>query len=398
MDNPKFGRGTLEEEAGGRPPDILPASSPPLEPAPRPKPWLRTVAGLLLSALVGAGTGVASYRAMGGDDEPGARPGLPPPMTGATRPGAPADSLAAMVEGIRPSVVSLFTESLRQDFFFETVPSRGAGTGIVIDSGGHILTNAHVVADAQRIEVNLSDGREFAGRVVGADRETDLAVVKIDATGLKEAPIGDSNRLRVGDRVVAVGQALGLPGGPTVTEGIVSALDRTIREPNRALLENLIQTDAAINPGNSGGPLLDSSGTVVGVNTAVAGDAQNIGFAIAISPARPVIDQLIADGRVVRPYLGVSMTDISPEIAGRQNLSVRQGALLVEVAAGQPAAEADLRPGDVIVEIEGNKISGPDDVSAQLARHRPGNEIEIIAVRAEQRLRVRVRLGTRPGP
>jgi len=301
-----------------------------------------------------------------------------------------------MIEAVRPAVVAVFTQSVSSDFFLQTVPSQGAGTGIVIDSEGHILTNAHVVDGAQKIEVVLSDGRKFTGKVVGADSTTDLAVLKIDATGLKPAPIGDSNQLHVGDTVVAVGQALALPGGPTVTEGIVSALNRSIREPNGALLQNLIQTDAAINPGNSGGALLDSSGSVVGVNTAVAGEAQNIGFAIAISPARSTVDKLIRDGKIVRPYLGIQMTEISPEIAAQQNLKVKQGALLIQVVDGGPASNADLQPGDVIVEIGGVKVTGPDDVSKVLAKRKPGDGVDMVVARGDQRIRVKPTLGTKP--
>ncbi|MGH2810671.1 MAG: S1C family serine protease, partial [Actinomycetota bacterium] len=233
-------------------------------------------------------------------------------------------------------------------------------------------------------------------QVIGADPSSDLAVLKVDAENLKPAPIGDSSAMRVGDRVIAVGHALALPGGPTVTEGIVSALDRSISSPDGPVLRNLIQTDAAINPGNSGGPLLDSSGNVIGVNTAVAGSAQNIGFSIAISPARKLVDELLSTGKVVRPYLGVEMTDISPEIASQRNLSVRAGALLVQIVDGSPADEAGLRVNDVIVEAEGKKVSATDDVLDALLKRKPGQKIALEIARGDERLTVSAVLEERP--
>ncbi|MGI8426508.1 MAG: S1C family serine protease [Actinomycetota bacterium] len=374
-------------------PYMYPASD---APTPRKRSvWIPWFAGLIVGALIGGGTGVLAYRAL--EDRGGSGASVLPAISGNAPKSKPAPgSVAAMIETVRPSIVAVFTQSVSRDFFLQTVPAQGAGTGIVVDPNGHILTNAHVVDDAQKIEVVLSDGRKFSGKVVGSDATTDLAVLKIDATGLKVAPIGDSDQLHVGDTVIAVGQALALPGGPTVTEGIVSALNRSIREPNGALLENLIQTDAAINPGNSGGALLDSSGSVIGVNTAVAGEAQNIGFAIAISPARGTVDKLIRDGKIVRPYLGIQMTEISAEIAAQQNLTVKEGALLIQVVDGEPASDAGLQPGDVIVQIADTKVTGPEDVSKVLAKNKPGDAVDMVVVRGDQRIRVKPTLGTKP--
>lgn len=306
-----------------------------------------------------------------------------------------AGSIAEVVEKIRPSVVAISTQSLREDSFFESVPSEGAGTGIILNNDGHVLTNAHVVQGATEIKVVLSDGREFDGRVIGRDTATDLAVLEVKADNLTPAPLGDSDSLHVGDTVIAVGHALALPGGPTVTEGIVSALERSIREPNGAVLENLIQTDAAINPGNSGGALLDGQGRVVGINTAVAGAAQNIGFAIAITPARSIVNQLIASGKVTRAFLGVNMVDVTPEIASRQDLTVKEGALIVQVVRNTPAEQAGLEPGDVIVLLEGKKVTGSDDVKRALDSKKPGDRVEMEIVRGDDRIKVAAVLAER---
>ncbi|HEU4867035.1 MAG TPA: trypsin-like peptidase domain-containing protein [Actinomycetota bacterium] len=285
-------------------------------------------------------------------------------------------SIPAVVEKVSPSVVAIFTQGLSTDFFFETVPTRGAGTGIVASEDGHILTNAHVVEDAREIRVLFTDGEERTAELVGADTDTDLAVIKVDADDLKVASFGDSDDLVVGQSVVAVGQALGLRGGPTVTSGIVSALDRSIRTQG-AVLDSLIQTDAAINPGNSGGALTDMAGNVVGVNTAIAGDAQNIGFAIAITPARAIVEQLIATGRVIHPFLGVQMVGLSPAIASQRNIDMDEGVLLVEVVPGSPAAQAGLEADDVITEIDGEEAVAPGDVSKVINSKKPGDKVEI---------------------
>lgn len=301
-------------------------------------------------------------------------------------------SVARMIEQVKPSIVGVFTQSIGQDFFFETVPTQGAGTGIVASADGNILTNAHVVEGAQQIEILLSDGRRVPARIVGADAQADLAVLKVNERNLKVASFGNSDDLRVGDPVVAVGNALGLPGGPTVTSGIVSALDRSIRAPNGALLQNLIQTDAAINPGNSGGALLDSAGNVVGINTAIAGDAQNIGFAIAITPARAIVDQLITTGKVVRPFMGVQMMTVSPALAAQENLAVNQGALIAAVVPASPAEKADLRTGDVIINIDGSKVSGPNDVTKAVAGKKPGDRVALEVARGRQNLKITLTL------
>ena len=355
----------------------------------------RSLRKFLAAALVGIMVGVAGSSLLTKDDL--TTPIDPLPISrNKPRGPAPAGSIASIVENIRPSVVAIFTQSLGRDTFLDTEAPDGAGTGILVDDKGHVVTNNHVATSGTGIQVVLPDGRDFNATLVGSDPQTDLAVVKIDAKGLKPAPFGDSDQLRVGDTVIAVGHALALPGGPTVTEGIVSALDRSIREPNGVFLDSLIQTDAAINPGNSGGPLLDAAGNVVGINTAVSGSAQNIGFAIGISPARTVIEQLIARGKVIRPFLGVEMLAVSPEIAAQQDLSVKQGALITRVVPNSPAAKAGFQAGDVIVSIEGTKIVDPGEVGTVLITRKAGDEIEVVVARGKQQIRLRPTLGNRP--
>ncbi|HEX2052554.1 MAG TPA: trypsin-like peptidase domain-containing protein [Actinomycetota bacterium] len=304
-------------------------------------------------------------------------------------------TVPAVVEKVGPSVVAIQTEGLARDFFFQAVPTQGAGTGIIASADGHILTNAHVVEGAREITVVLNDGRELQADLIGADSDTDLAVIKVEADNLTVASFGDSDSLRVGDSVVAMGQALGLRGDPTVTSGIVSALDRTIRTQD-STLENLIQTDAAINPGNSGGALTDMAGNVVGVNTAIAGNAQNIGFAIAITPARAIVEQLIQSGRVIHPFLGVTMQALTPAIASQRNMDLDEGVLIVEVVPGSPAEAAGLEPNDVITRIGDRATEVPSDVSSVINSRRPGDRVELTINRDGDTRTVTATLAERP--
>ena len=230
---------------------------------------------------------------------------------------------------------------------------QGAGTGFVISSDGEIATNAHVVADATKIDVEFSDGSTAPATVLGVDRTDDLAVVKVDKTGLTALSLGKSADLRIGEPVVAIGNALDLTGGPTATEGIVSALDRTIDTNDGEHLTHLLQTDAAINPGNSGGPLLTLDGNVVGINSAGSQGAQNIGFAIAIDTAQPIISQLQQGKTITKAYLGVSTSPVDATVAAQNGLGIDHGLLIAEVSAGSGAETAGLKTGDVIVSING---------------------------------------------
>jgi S1-C subfamily serine protease len=228
--------------------------------------------------------------------------------------------------------------------------------------------------------VTLSDGRTFDATIVGTDAQTDLAVVKIDASNLSYLHfLSDSlEQLSVLDPVVAVGNALALPGGPTWTTGVVSNLGRSIQEDTGVVLNDIIQTDAAINAGNSGGPLLDTAGQVIGINVAIASNAENIGFAISTDTAIPVVQSLITEGKVVRPWLGVSVITVTPTIQQYYHLSVNAGALITSVSSASPADEAGLRPGDVITKMDEEDISTAAELTAAITSHQIGDQIEIV--------------------
>jgi S1-C subfamily serine protease len=318
-------------------------------------------------------------------------------------------SIEGVVQEAKPAVVQITNEQTTLDQFNQpfTVPA-GVGSGVIYDSEGHILTNNHVVEGAQQLLVSLPDGRSFPGTLVGQDAETDLAVVKIDGQNLPTAALGDSSTLNVGEWVVAIGNALALPGGPTVTAGVVGALGRTVQEPADSsgtpgpFLFDVIQTDAAINPGNSGGPLVNLNGEVVGINTLVAGQAepgvaaQGIGFAISINAARPIADQLVATGHAVHPYLGVSYLPLSPLIAAQLGIEQTTGIYVGQVADGSPAAKAGLQPKDVITEVDGVDLTDESALAKILATHKPGDTLTLTVIRGNQTLSIPVTLEEQP--
>jgi serine protease Do len=258
------------------------------------------------------------------------------------------------------------------------------------------VTNNHVVAGAQTIEVVFADDRKMPARVLGRDPTTDLAVLKVDASDLPVATLGDSGALKVGDDVIAIGNALALEGGPTVTRGIVSAEDRTITAENGIRLEHVIQTDTAINPGNSGGPLVNSAGEVVGINTAVAGDAQNIGFSIAVNAAKPIIEELRQGTTRSRPFLGVKMLTLTPSYAEGLGIKAESGALVADVTPGSGAEVAGLRNGDVITSIDDKEVKAAEDVTSAVNAHKPGDEIKVTFKRGDETKDATVKLGERP--
>lgn len=252
-----------------------------------------------------------------------------------------------------PAVVSITTRQIERDEFNQAVATRGLGSGVIVDPRGYILTNSHVVDGAQEIKVTFVDGHTFRASLVGTDRFTDLAVVKIDGKRFAVARLGDSRKLSVGETVVAIGNPLWIEGGPSVTVGIVSALGRTMEQPGLPILHDLIQTDAAINPGNSGGPLVNLAGQVVGINTAVISSAHGISFAISANTARPVLASLIAHGRIERPSLGLDAVSVTPQMAYANDLPMERGVLVIRVEADGPAAVAGIQPGDVITRMDG---------------------------------------------
>jgi len=282
----------------------------------------------------------------------------------------------------------------------------GIGTGFIYDSEGWILTNKHVVEGASQLAVILADSRELTGRVYGIDTLTDLAIVKVDESGLPTVTIGSSSNLEQGQLAIAIGNPLG-EFENTVTTGVISGLGRQIVASDAAQtsseqLNNLIQTDAAINPGNSGGPLLDSAGQVIGVNTAVSQEAQGIGFAIPIDVARPIMDQAVRGQQLARPWIGVYYQPVTKQLAAERDLPVDAGVLIDSsndrpaVFPDSPAAEAGLRAGDVIVGIDGDAVDGDRDLAEHILPHQPGDAITLRLLRDGQTMEVDVTLGTLP--
>jgi serine protease Do len=270
---------------------------------------------------------------------------------------------------------------------------RASGSGVIVDPAGYILTNNHVIENAQDITVRLSDARKFTATLVGRDPKTDLAVLKVEVPApLPAAELGDSERLRVGQWVVAIGNPFGLDR--TVTVGIVSATARN--RVGVTTYENFIQTDASINPGNSGGPLLNLDGRVIGINTAIVAAGQGIGFSIPINEAKTVMAQLIARGKVVRGWLGIVIQDVTDELASSFGVREREGVLVADVMKGGPGEAAGLRPGDVIVELGGTRIREVPDLQRRVANVAPGQTVAIGVVRDRASQRVQVRVGEMP--
>ncbi len=380
------GPGPQGGDPAGTPPE--PAVAGPSAPGHRKT----VVIAALVASLFGAAAGGVVVAAL--DDDSSGRPAGGPNSSVITHEG----DVQSILEKVEPAVVSITTEVVAVDFLFQPVPQEGAGTGVVIAPDGVIVTNNHVIDGARSVDVTFADGATRSATVLGRDASRDLAVIKVEADGLPTATLGDSDRLRVGDDVVAIGNALALEGGPTVTRGIVSAKNRTIQTEDGNRLRNLLQTDTAINPGNSGGPLVDAAGEVVGINTAIAGQAQNIGFAISVSDARAIIDEL-RSGKVRRQaQLGVVPVEITPRLETELDLRVSEGVVVVDVADGSGADEAGGRVGDVLISIGGDAVESVDDVFAAIDRRHPGDEVELVVQRGEEKRTMRATLGQRAVP
>ena len=301
-------------------------------------------------------------------------------------------AVISAVERVGPAVVSVglairAPEQLKRQGVSEI---RGVGSGAIITPDGYVLTNSHVVQSAERIEVRLQDGRNFPVRVVGNDPHSDLAVLSILESGLPTAELGDSSQLRVGQLVVAIGNPLGFQ--TTVTAGVISALGRTLRTQTGRLIENVIQTDAALNPGNSGGPLVDSRGRVIGINTAIIAGSQGICFSIPINTAKWIASQLIRDGRVRRSYLGISGQTIALDrrLIVRYRLKGSTGVMVTEVQPDSAAANAGLKPGDIIILLGNKPIASLDDLQLVLSRHPVGVPLAIDVIRSRERFNFEV--------
>lgn len=314
-----------------------------------------------------------------------------------TVPQEPLPSFIDVVTEVRPAVVSVMTEMVAYDLFSQAYTQEAAGSGIIIDPNGYIITNNHVVQDAKDIQVELHDGTTYSASIVGTDPLTDLAVIRADATGLPYATLGQSDELAVGEWVLAIGNALG--EGISASEGIVSRLDVSVTVGGNTL-RGLVQTTAAINPGNSGGPLSNMAGEVIGINSVKVATigVEGMGYAIAIDSARPVVQSLINQGYVIRPWLGVSLYTVDRFTARINQLSVEEGALVVEVSARSPASEAGLERGDVIVEFQGTSVRTTNDLLKGIVDSSIGEEVEIVYVRGQDRVTTTATLRESPAP
>lgn len=314
-----------------------------------------------------------------------------------------------------PAVANILTKATEYDFFMDAVPVEGAGSGFVIDDKGYILTNFHVVQDAQTIEVVLGDQSRYPGKFIGADQRNDVALVKIDPKGkhLATLPLGDSSSLQVGQKVLAIGNPFGFQS--TLTTGVVSAVGRTVQTGQNTYIDEAIQTDAAINRGNSGGPLINSRGEVIGINSAIytpSGTTAGIGFAIPINTAKSIAHDLMTEGRVHHAFLGIETFPVAGELAEALDLPVHEGLLVESAAKGSPAAVAGIRGGDrvvlagmqriaiggdLLVAVDGKKISSPMDLNVILNHKHPGETVTLTVYRGAKKLDVPVKLSDRSG-
>ncbi len=289
------------------------------------------------------------------------------------------ESIVNAVEKVSKSVVNIASVRMMQDQLFRVFPVQGVGSGIIIDNRGHILTNNHVIDGTDRLRVTLDNSKQVNAKVVGTDEETDLAVVRAkpleiynnDEVKFQPANLGNSEELKVGQIVMALGNPFGLTGGPTVTAGIISSLNRNVQFENGIL--ELVQTDAAINPGNSGGPLINTKGEVVAINTAKIPYGQGIGFAVPINTVKSILTDLVENGHVSRPWLGISTVKLNARIASFYRLPIVHGALIVNVEPYSPADNAGLLRGDIIEQIDGNKIEDPSQISAYIRKKKTVN-------------------------
>lgn len=340
--------------------------------------WKKT-ANILVCGLLGAAVLVAGC----GDNKTSAAAGSKPEAKQEQQLSAARNTpIVTAAKKVGPAVVGITNKAYVRDFFNRVkLTERGTGSGVIYDKAGYIATNNHVVEGASEIIVSLSDGRTVKGKVLGADAVTDLAVVKINADNLTVAEFGDSDTLQVGEPAIAIGNPLGLEFRGSVTAGVISALNRSIEIGERKF--NLIQTDAAINPGNSGGALVNADGEVVGINSAkiAVSGVEGIGFAIPVNTAKPILQELADRGRVARPYLGASLMD--KDIAARYGFEIdlHGGIFLVKVVPNSPAAKADIRAGDIILNFNGSKVSTALELRSKLSECKVGQSVDVLIMR-----------------
>jgi len=320
----------------------------------------------------------------------------------------------AVYEKAADGVVNITSTAVQMDFFFNVFPTQGSGSGAILDAKGHILTNHHVVANAQKLEVALADGSRWPAKLIGSDPDNDLAVIKIEAPRekLKVIPMGDSKNLRIGQKVLAIGNPFGFER--TLTTGVISSVGRTIRSEVGTLIEDVIQTDAAINPGNSGGPLLNSDGEIVGINSAIispSGGNVGIGFAIPVNTAKRLIPELISKGYVTYPWIGATIQTLIPEVAKYLKLKIERGALISEVVKGGPAEKAGLKGGsqrvqvgnmivlvggDIVVKVDDQEIKTNEELIRYVREKKIGDSVTFRVYRKDKFENVKITLGERP--
>jgi putative serine protease PepD len=320
----------------------------------------------------------------------------------------------AVYEKVADGVVNITGTAVQMDFFFNVFPTQGSGSGSIIDMNGHILTNHHVIANAQKLEVTLGDESKWPAKLIGSDPDNDLAVIKLEAPKekLKVIPMGDSKNLKIGQKVLAIGNPFGLQR--TLTTGIISSLSRTIRSEVGNLIEDVIQTDAAINPGNSGGPLLNSDGEIIGINSAIispSGGNVGIGFAVPVNTAKRIIPELIAKGYVSYPWIGATIQSLIPEIAKFLKVKVERGAMIAEVVKAGPADKAGLKGGnqrvqvgnmiavvggDIVVKADQHEVKSHDELIRYIREKKPGDTIALKVLRKGSFVDVKAVLGERP--
>lgn len=371
---------------------------------------IRAILLLLLVAVVAYGLG----RIRATIERP-----APPPTTNAAPPELPGrtsdeQNNILTFRKVSPAVVNITTTTLEYDFFFNPTPVQGSGSGFLVDTKGHIVTNWHVIQGARSIQVALADRSRHPATMVGADPPNDIAVLRINAPDrkLEAAQLGDSSQLQVGQKVLAIGNPFGLES--TLTTGVISALGRTVRAEDGRLMDEVIQTDAAINPGNSGGPLLDSEGNVIGMNTLIlspSGASAGIGFAVPASRIKPIVDELVREGRLRRAYLGVLGQNIFPELTQALGLAASEGVLIARVVPGSSAERAGLRGatevvlwglqqvavgGDLIVALDGQPVRSREDLNLLIGKKRPGDAVTLTIYRGRNRMNIRVTLLERP--
>ncbi len=379
--------GSAVPEPGPAPQEYAPVFTPPA-PAPqtrRPAGIGRglLVWGLIIGLLVGSVLGgiVGNYVVM---SNPGTFPWARTVSTtspvnqgsGTTIVTTEEQAIENVVKTASPAVVQINTTSVSQNpYWFSTSQQEGLGSGFIITSDGYVLTNNHVVENATKITVMLKDGREFRGQVVGTDTTSDVAVVKISGTNLPTVELGDSSSLKVGQRVIAIGNPYGL--SQTVTAGFISALERNVQASQTETLVGVVQTDAAINPGNSGGPLIDLSGRVVGMNTMIYQNAQGLGFSVSANTVRKVYEAIIKSGKVTWPALGIQGATLTSTIAQEYNISITQGVYIVQVTSGSGAEAAGLQKGDVITEIDGKTMTTIDAVLNYIRSKNVGDTVQV---------------------